>query len=42
MSMRRVELQRGLDLNAIIERAFGAPFTTRTWGTMALIRAALA
>ena len=42
ISMRRAELQRGLDLNAIIERAFGVPFTTRTWGTMARIRAALA
>ena len=42
ISMRRVETQRGLDLNAIIERAFGVPFTTRTWGTMARIRAALA
>jgi hypothetical protein len=42
ISMRRVDTQRGLDLNAIIERAFGVPFTTRTWGTMARIRAALA
>ena len=42
ISARRVETQRGLDLNAIIERAFGVPFTTRTWGTMARIRAALA
>jgi len=41
ISMRRVEMQRGLDLNAIIERAFGVPFTTRTWGTLVRIRAAL-
>jgi hypothetical protein len=41
ISMRRVEIRRGLDLNAIIERAFGAPFTTRSWGTMTRIRAAL-
>ena len=41
VSMRRVEMRRGLDINGIIERAFGVPFTTRTWGTMVRIRAAL-
>ena len=41
VAVRRIDTQRGLDLNGIIERAFGVPFTTRTWGTFARIRAAL-
>ena len=41
VAVRRLGSQRGLDLNGIIERAYGVPFTTRAWGTIARIRAAL-
>ncbi len=39
--IRRIEMQRGVDLSAILERAFGAPATTRSWGTMERIVAAI-
>lgn len=39
--VRRIEMQRGLDLSAILERAFGVRATTRSWGTMERIVAAI-
>ena len=38
---RRVEVQRGLDLSAIIQRSFGVPATARSWGTMVRVAEAL-
>ena len=38
---RRVEAQRGLDLSAILARAFGVPATARSWGTMVRVAEAL-
>jgi len=38
---RRPDRQRGLDLSAILAREFGVPFTTRSWGTMERIAAAI-
>jgi hypothetical protein len=38
---RRIEKQRGLDLSAVLARAFGVPFTTRSWGTMTRIAVAV-
>jgi uncharacterized protein (DUF1697 family) len=32
--VRRIAVQRGLDLSAILQREFGAAVTTRSWGTM--------
>jgi hypothetical protein len=39
--LRRLEVQRGLDLSAILEREFGVPFTTRSWGMMRRVADAL-
>ena len=41
VSARRVEKQRGLDLSAVLERAYGTRFTTRSWSTMVRIATAL-
>ena len=38
---RHPEHQRGLDLSAALAREFGVPFTTRSWGTMERIAAAI-
>jgi hypothetical protein len=38
---RRIDRQRGLDLSGVLARAFGVPFTTRSWGTMERIAAAI-
>ena len=38
---RRRERQRGLDLSGVLAREFGVPFTTRSWGTMERIAAAI-
>lgn len=42
ISARRVDNQRGLDLSAVLERAYGTRFTTRSWNTMLRIATALA
>ncbi len=39
--MRRIEVQRGLDLSALLEREFGVPLTTRSWGTIQRVADAL-
>jgi len=41
LAVRRTSLQRGLDLNAIVEKAFGARATTRGWPTFERIARAL-
>jgi hypothetical protein len=41
ISLRRPEQQRGLDLSAVVERAFGARSTTRGWPTFERIAAAV-
>jgi hypothetical protein len=41
LSQRRPEQQRGLDLSAVVERAFGARSTTRGWPTLERIAAAV-
>jgi len=41
LALRRTDLQRGLDLNAIVEKAFGARATTRGWPTFERIAKAL-
>jgi len=41
LSLRRTDRQRGLDLSAIVERAFGARATTRGWPTFERIAKAL-
>ncbi|HEY8806684.1 MAG TPA: hypothetical protein VIN70_03775 [Candidatus Limnocylindria bacterium] len=38
---RRIDRQRGVDLSAVLARAFGVPFTTRSWNTMERIAAAI-
>ncbi len=38
---RRIDVQRGVDLSAVLARAFGVPFTTRSWGTMERTAAAI-
>lgn len=38
---RRTDRQRGLDLSAVLARAFGVPLTTRSWGTMERVAAAI-
>lgn len=38
---RHRERQRGLDLSGVLAREFGVPFTTRSWGTMERIAAAI-
>jgi hypothetical protein len=39
--LRRVDQQRGLDLGAVVEKAFGARSTTRGWPTFERIAAAI-
>ena len=39
--LRRVDQQRGLDLSAVVEKAFGARSTTRGWPTFERIAAAI-
>jgi uncharacterized protein (DUF1697 family) len=41
VSLRRPEQQRGLDLSAVVEKAFGARSTTRGWPTFERIAAAV-
>ena len=41
ISARRIEKQRGVDLSAILERAYGTRFTTRSWSTMVRIASVL-
>jgi hypothetical protein len=41
ISARHRERQRALDLSAVLAREFGVPFTTRSWGTMERIAAAI-
>jgi len=41
ISLRRLEQQRGLDLSAVVERAFGVRSTTRGWPTFERIAAAV-
>ena len=41
ISLRRPEQQRGLDLSAVVERAFGVRSTTRGWPTFERIAAAV-
>ena len=41
LAVRRTDRQRGLDLNAIVEKAFGARATTRGWPTFERIAKAL-
>ena len=41
VSARRVDTQRGLDLSAVLERAYGTRFTTRSWSTIERIATAL-
>ena len=41
LAVRRADLQRALDLNAIVEKAFGARATTRGWPTFERIAKAL-
>ena len=38
---RHRERQRALDLSAILAREFGVPFTTRSWGTLERVAAAI-
>lgn len=38
---RHRERQRGLDLSAVLAREFGVPFTTRSWGTLERVAAAI-
>ena len=38
---RHRERQRALDLSAVLAREFGVPFTTRSWGTMQRLAAAI-
>lgn len=41
VSLRRIEQQRGLDLSAVLERAYGVRATTRGWPTFERIATAL-
>jgi len=41
VSLRRTDLQRGLDLSAGVERAFGARATTRGWPTFERVAKAI-
>jgi hypothetical protein len=41
ISLRRVEQQGGLDLSAVVEKAFGARATTRGWPTFERVAAAV-
>jgi hypothetical protein len=40
-SLRRVDQQRGLDLSAVVEKAFGVRATTRGWPTLERVAAAV-
>ena len=41
VSARRIDTQRGLDLSAVLERAYGTRFTTRSWSTIERVATAL-
>jgi hypothetical protein len=41
LAVRRLDVQRGLDVSAIVEKAFGARSTTRGWPTFERIAKAL-
>ena len=41
ISARRVDMQQGVDVSALLKRAYGAPATTRGWPTMERVAKAI-